>query len=370
MTLEGDPKNTGQTEETVKIPQIIELRRIMFDEKSLGFSLFPGALEGRKRAEATFLQPFKSLFGNKSTSDLRTLEARNISTVADVLALEDEQLEGLKNRDTIKKRLSEYLQGLVQTPHGKLMERVFGKGQRKDIPLEREQELIDAVNKALNTLPERRKLILQLRFGLVDGITRSRQEIAVSKNPPVSQNAIGESQTKAEMKLRSRRYSIEKELKQYLALPENSFAREVFGSNIVFQKDLPQLSPITLRDVPVKTQIELENSGVFNFYSTINNIVIADLDSTPLSSLSIEAREEIKKALKKQEELLKVQETDRMNMGKVREIISRANAEGFTSVTQILEWANRQNIRVLNNNPHSFVSRAIIEHVLKSNPTS
>lgn len=509
MTLESGPKNTGVAPEALRIVRTIELHRTMFAEGTIGFSLFPSALEGRRRAETTFGQPLESLFGRRKPRDLSVLKEIGILTVSDLLALpsEDEKLQGLKNLSKLKMHLSEYLEDLVQTPQGKLIERVFGERQRKDIPMEREQELIDAVNKALDTLPERARLILQFRFGLFDGITRTFTE--VGKSLSLSRERIRQAQATAERRLKhpSRR------LNQYLTLPKKSFVQEAFGLNVVFQKDLPPLPSINLAHDPnlsPATQSELKNHGVLNLYPTISDIAMADIGSFPFSDLSEEVRKEIKEALRKaaldfakqkeeeklarqrdifvapekptpvnnllpqsliseeqltslasleiqhlnlsgrvynalrrngittvgdllrytgkeiwgisligrqsvvelagklakslqlteedhskilnhfsqatrrvsprvkehmsaemirQELLLKAQETDKKNMEKIREIISQANTAGFTSAEQILEWTRRQNIRVLNFNPHSVFAKMIIEYVL-SHPAS
>lgn len=225
--------------ERSEITRWVPLSKEVFPQGSLGYSIFPDVLEGRLRPETTFSQPLGSLW-NRASSSPSLLNMQGFLSVGEILRRSEEELReitlGKASKATeIRGRLEAYLQGLIITPHGKLLAEIFGGGE-VPVPAEFEQEQVDAVNAVLGDparkLRDMEEKVIFLKFGLVNGITRKPTEI--SDIFKLSDSRINKITQIAFRRLRHPSRS--KFLKGYLAVPERSLARQEFG--IVFQKDL------------------------------------------------------------------------------------------------------------------------------------
>jgi len=235
MHPEGESQYNPEAREGEERPKSTTLTRERFAQGSLGHTLFPDALEHRSRPETVFNKTLDEpilLQKNSKGVVFKRLAEKNIKTVDAILNLQETDLDPITPRKglqrKIKQGLRHYLEGLIIPPHARLIETLYHQPQYP-IPVEREQELIDAVGEKVNALKNKKdREFLIDRFGLYDGIAKSRLEITSRYG------GFGKTtnmQTRALRNVHS--------LSGYITLPEESIARHAF--NAVFYKDLQEL---------------------------------------------------------------------------------------------------------------------------------
>lgn len=288
-------------------PKWIVLHKEIFPEGSIGRDLFPEILKGRRRPETIFNQPTSSLWqkGKKTYQQLESCEIKTVGQILSSAKDEFSSIPGLKTKE-VKERLKKHLEGLAISPHAEFLNHVFGSGFQTIVPPEREQELIDDVDKILDqqfnlseSLVERRKYrVLQLCYGLEDGITRTLTGTAkvVNREYPDSHSS-GENIRIIESKaLRQIRYPrIGKIIKGYEVLPETNLGRQVFDA--VYNKDLADLKGL-IGDLFLSDSAKLELK-CYGFYSEDS---LSLLLQTNGSFLLPEVREELIAELKEVEQ--------------------------------------------------------------------
>lgn len=202
-------------------------------------------LGGRLRPETTFNQPLHSFWRARPVAP---------TTINDVLALPSDQRLPFPGSADILKHLRSYIERLSITPHARLLSTVCGGDEQYPVPSEREQEVIEAVEKQVDTLTqERLKILIRLSYGLEDGISRKHEQCGTGFSPAISKARVGQLERKALKMLRQpTRYPY---LKGYRSLPVASFGRIVFGA--VFEKDLPVLETELDFGVPTRSLQEL-----------------------------------------------------------------------------------------------------------------
>lgn len=271
----GQNPDQNQGEPGLK-PKWIELHREMFPEGSIGFALFPDILEGRKRPETIFNQPLKVGIKTKIPKELQN---ESFVTISDILYLPHVKLSQFKRPDEIKDYASSLLNNLAITPHAKLLGAIFNESQYR-VPPEREQEIIDVVSKALDSLTLREQKVLTLRFGLEDGIVQTQEYVGGVFD--VTEERVRQIETKVLRKLRHPSRS--KDLKQYRSLPTDSLGREVFGA--VFWKDLPILD-VPSEELPFSGSVKSELRDLFPDRSNADDLAKIDLEKHPLSPVAL-----------------------------------------------------------------------------------
>lgn len=279
-------------------PKKVLLDRGMFEESSLGYTLFPPVLNGRRRWDTTFNQPLSSLFPIRSSA-WQELNERDISTVCGALSFPDADFSAFLKADQIRQRLQEYLIDLAVCPQARLLGVIFGESQTPVNP-DQEQEIIDAVTEGLSGLENKRLgKVLELRYGLTDGITSSFLEIApaISTNPkkPISRDRPRQLEQEAFRLLRQP--SRGKYLAGYLTLPEHSLGRHTLG--FTFIKDIPDvlkrttvsglaLSEILLEELTWRGCLDDQSLGLDQFVRSVD-----------VKRLSVPAIEELKNLVQK-----------------------------------------------------------------------
>lgn len=228
----------------IKSSMQIELSPDIFAEGSLGRAIFPDILSGRKRAETTFEQPFKDLLVPLGRIDLMIIDERRAvwdilseRTVREVLNMAEEEFSSLPASNKLRQGLQKYLESLAVTPHARILKKAFTgrtiERPQAPVPPEREAELVDAVEAQIATLHPLEQEVLAAEFGFRDGVTRSLFDLFPTAPHGVAFDILHGALY---------RLASSDELKGYLALPENSVARQVLGA--VFIKELPDFGPI------------------------------------------------------------------------------------------------------------------------------
>lgn len=247
----------------------------MVPPRSIGAELIAGIsdLGERPRPATTFEQSIKSLFPYWRNATA-ILSEKGFVRVGDILKQPLQEFSFDLVHD-LRGRLDNYLKDLLTLPHSRLLEAVYGRPQ-SPAPADREQEIIDGVEGALNQMKNtRRRAVLIRRYGLYDGITRTLEEIGrigFGKGS-VTKEGIRQLETAG---LQSLRYHPRANIKRLLVVPENSFGREAFGA--VLEKDLPD----SLNGQASITSLRLSSMRSSYPYlktlKTIENLVMLDLD--------------------------------------------------------------------------------------------
>lgn len=190
-------------------PEWTALSRNNFPDGSLGFRLFPVALEGRLRPGTVLSQPPARLFDRNNRKAGEFFSAEGLSTCMDLLS---QPFTKFQDRPGIGTHVADFLKGLTVTPQGRLLA-AASRQPAFVAPLDREMKFVDSVNTALNTLilseddqPDSLKLWLLLvrRFGLFDGVPHTLAE--VGKTPEfdgISSKRVWQLEVIALSKLRS-----------------------------------------------------------------------------------------------------------------------------------------------------------------------
>lgn len=167
-----------------------------FPAGSFGRAYFLPELKGRKRPSTTFQLPLDVLFKYHKPKALAELSAARVLTCADALNQPSTMIE---KDEEVTTTLERFLDSLTVTPQGKLLAKAY---RRAAVPvsLDAEDAFVATVNTAVNTLflPEHHRqpphttnpprklqvdsgliswLVLVRRFGLIDGIPHTLQEI-------------------------------------------------------------------------------------------------------------------------------------------------------------------------------------------------
>lgn len=278
-------------------PEWIVLHREMFPQTSIGSALFPEVLEGRKRPQTTFNQSLQFLWPEKRVilSELR--DQIGLNTIADILFLSSDQLSSLPPGFQVRERVGEYLEGLAITPQARLISRVFDKPQIP-VPIDREREVIAAVDDRLATLTEREQKVLRPRFGTEDGIRNTLE--GVGKSFGVTGERIRQIEERGFRKLRHPSRS--KFLEGHATFPQDSLARSVFGA--VFDKDMPRLG-VSVQELNLSSDVlnEVDRISTSSWPNGDTRLIELDLKDV---DLSLKALYEIT------ERLLRVYEQRRM----------------------------------------------------------
>src|SRR3989344_4817760 len=216
----------------------------MADEGTIGHDLVAacGDLAVRKRASTTFNQRLNYLWpGGRQSRVLTELQARGLRTVGDILGLNEEMVVNFTYCGEIKERLVNYLADLRILPHTKLLNKVFLDELSAEMafPPEREDEIVSAVTKALDLLNPKQRLVLNLRYGLIDGINRTMEEVRKDATFYLgSKQAVGGLEDTAGRRLLGKRGG----LSDYLIVSPDSFGYRILGA--VLRNDLGQGFPL------------------------------------------------------------------------------------------------------------------------------
>lgn len=248
MTVDSDFRYHPDAEQAGVVPAWVKLKKGegVFKAGTVGGELFPDFLEGRKRPETTFNQPLASLWQGKSII-LKELQDRGLATVKDVLNLPQGELTTFPRSENIKRGLFDWLSRL-SLPHARVISELMGKETGHILPSAHEAEVVGAVNQALGLLSGREQKVLELRFGLVDGITRTFKEIGEHRELSASgEDALSGAHIRniGNRSLRRLRHPAIG-LREYFPLPTDSLGRTLFGAELA--KDLPVWS-IKLGDI-------------------------------------------------------------------------------------------------------------------------
>lgn len=204
-------------------PLKIELHKNNFTPGSLGFATFPDILEGRRRHQTVFDQPYYQLV-KLSVYHGNVLTKLGVETPSDLLNVSMADLRG-QTRSTrlIRYRVLNYLGGPLSVgPEGFLLRAVFPRGESIPLPVEFEQERELAVASGLATLQSSRRNVLEKRFGIADGKTRTIEQ--VHDELSITRERVRNLEQKG---LRNLRHpSTSTNLSLYAPLPKDSLAKE------------------------------------------------------------------------------------------------------------------------------------------------
>lgn len=201
MSIESTPNSTPATIIPNELnlasrPAWNPLTGDQFPAGSFGRAYFLPELKGRKRPSTTFQLPLDVLFKYHKPGALTKLSAAGIHTCADAL---NQPSAIIERNEVVTTTLERFLDSLTVTPQGKLLEEAYGRAA-VPLSLDAEDAFVAAVNSAVNTLflPEYHRqpphatnpprkvlvnsgfiswLVLVRRFGLIDGIAHTLQEI-------------------------------------------------------------------------------------------------------------------------------------------------------------------------------------------------
>lgn len=245
----------------------------------------------RLRPETTFHKPLQCLSRKDS---LAILAEKHSATVEDILKLPVEDLTPFRLVPELRDTLSNYLKGLFLLPHSRLLAAVYVKPQFP-VPVEREQEVVKGVEDILSMINSKEVFsVFILRFGLYDGITRTLEETGKKLEEPVIRERVRQIAAKGFRQLKQPTYGA----KRYLVLPEASFGREVFKA--VLMKDLPDLGEketIYKLNLYASTFEELRIKTFSSYYTTIEDLVTADLGNINGGQISVQTMDDITQAL-------------------------------------------------------------------------
>lgn len=299
---EGESQYDLEERRSEERPRWNVMTKEKFAEGSLGYVLFPPELEGRSRPETVFNKKLnESVLLQRGRTVLKRLADQNIITVADILRLPETALDSFTPRKGLQRKIKDglrhYLEELIIPPHGRIITACYNQPQYP-VPIDREQELIDAVEETANALKLKRdREFLIDRFGLYDGISKSLWEIKSRYGGYGSTRVI---EIRALRNVHG--------LSGYITTPQESIARHAF--NAVFYKDLQELPrelrvySIDLSSLSDSTKQELPKlyrllkQGRVSPYDNLVNtweLLQADLQKAGMSQ---KAQEEIAKKVK------------------------------------------------------------------------
>lgn len=198
--VESDSAPRPRPEELTQKPRWIPLEE-MLPPGSIGETLLSTIpnLGRRKRPETIFNQPV-SFPPFPSRHAMAELQNRGLDTVGKVLRLDEGDFSSLMEGERIQEFLRRYLEELSISPHVRLLSRIVERTPESVSP-ESEEKLKDLVERYLPKLNPRETRVLALHFGLIDGITRSYNEIG-KEFSGLTQTRIGQIENIALWRLR------------------------------------------------------------------------------------------------------------------------------------------------------------------------
>jgi hypothetical protein len=165
--------------------ELIIWKREMFPQGSVGQVVFIDELEGRLRTNSFLrISGRDAIYGHVKT--WKSLDDEGITTTEDLLMYPEQKLPLIVRKgriDSLIYNLSWRLakKVLLNQPEGYLIGALLAPyheaAAEQLIPNSQEPARHEAVLSAIDTLQERRKRILLLRFGLIDGNYIGREEI-------------------------------------------------------------------------------------------------------------------------------------------------------------------------------------------------
>lgn len=278
----------------------------LFQQETFGELLYDHhieALRGRKRPITIFDQPIEYLWNYpkdaRKLGGLTTLLQLNFNKVSDVMELKRDfyetgpfvYLDFAIYHEEVEDRLAQYFRRILPvTPQANLLRAIYAQPFQDPVPAKLEPELIQAVEDRLAKmdLPQRERFVLDQRFGLRDGIERSRLITGTAYKAIGGYSINPDGIRYLEKKVFKQIEHRFPDLEGYLGLPEASFGRRELG--IMFRKDLPQPGRfiVTLSD---STWRELSRTGI-----TLMDYLAEDY-SLYMQDLSQTARDEIETSL-------------------------------------------------------------------------
>lgn len=223
----------------------IELHRSNFPSNTLGFAAFPDILEGRRRYQTIFDQPYNQLV-RLSVHQTNVLTTLQVETLADLLNVSMADLRRqTKSWGLIRYRLLNYLRGPLSIgPEGFLLRAVFTRGELIPLPVEFEQDRELAVVSGLATLQNSRREVLEKRFGITDGRTHTIEQVKSELSITRERVRILE-----QVALRNLRHpSRSTNLSLYAQLPKDNLAKEFWSADFACQIN-QLISPLDLRKI-------------------------------------------------------------------------------------------------------------------------
>lgn len=260
----------------------------MTPEGSLGAYLINRTqdLGVRLRPETTFNQSIKRSPSNKHLT--QELSDAGILTMGDLLRMPENRIIALTtNPGRLVDSVRGYLEGLLITPHGRVIEAIFGKKQIP-VPAEFETELILGLEQAISSvmpLEPRSPIIsyhakdiqvIQLRFGLMNGIPHSLEE--TSGYLEVSKDMISLRQNRT---LRILRHpSRSNKLRGFFGVPAQSFGKQVFGAFLA--RDFPDLRRESIDSLQLPPEVKEELASKVNLRAdfSVEDLVLLDLSKS------------------------------------------------------------------------------------------
>lgn len=240
-------------------------------------------LAERTRPETSINQPTES-FMDRIRAGM--LAGRKIYTMGDLLKLPPDKVRDLPvNPDRLIDKMQAYLEGLLITPHGRLIKAFFNRVQIP-VPVPLEQEIIRGVTKIVDDLgdPERGASrrrdaakdaeILRLQYGLEDGIMRTDARVGAELG--IHSSAVAQKRNRNYRLLSGHPYL--RRLEDFLTVPEDSFGRQVYQA--ILARDIPYSGKGHFIELSLAVKDVLEKVGVKDPYSS--DLVLHDLRQTDL----------------------------------------------------------------------------------------
>lgn len=197
-------------------------------------------LGGRLRPVTIFDQRLSDLHPHRLWQEA---QKRGLSTAGEVLRLPEDELIPPTFSNHFVKGLRDYIEGLAIPPHAQLVNDVLGQDHHfTPFPPALEQEFIQTVEGQLDTLGQRRRDVLVLRYGLDDGINRTLAKTAAIFN--LTREWIRQIEAKALRLLRHP--SRARHLEMFMPFPEGGLGRAVFGPRL--RRYLPPMHEVQLPD--------------------------------------------------------------------------------------------------------------------------
>ncbi len=187
--------------------------------------------------------------------------------------------------------------GVAPLPYQKFLAGIFGApALQYKVSTERQTELTSAIHETLENLSERERRILELRFGLSDGVTRTLTEVGSEFG--LTRERIRQIEAKALRRLRHP--SCSRALKEAMPLPAGCFAKDVF-KEAELVKDVPQTLAIPLSDIDWSSETRSQITQLAGYGSDLYTLrhIIAGQRVFEFSKLTPEASVEITVVTKK-----------------------------------------------------------------------
>ncbi len=229
-------------------PIWVPLYKDMFEAGTVGHTLFPADLEGRVRSPALFDRTFKSLRPSLPLSYKQAFDTEfGNPTVRQILHQPLERFKTAAVPQNVLGHLSSYMEQLVVTPHGRLLKGLKGFGDRleygdRPIPVDYENEFIQAVESQVVSLRPIGVFTLKYRYGLSDGLMKTKKDLGV---------ALGLTTAYTDGLIFDAVNHLIRQSGQYLqgiiTTPPDSFARQVLG--VIFTADLAKLHEIKVKEL-------------------------------------------------------------------------------------------------------------------------